>query len=157
MLAYPILEMSLDVVLRDSPPLVDVQDLLVGQLLPPRVDRAELDLVDGVDLEEEALLDVVVEAANTDVGIVLQFKQSLWVLETELISLSKVLMLKVINYLEVFDKGLPGYVVDVFLHSGLVAGQGVVVVEAVDVDVGEVQLGVGEHPEGVHVRWQFLC
>ena len=93
MLAYPILEMSLDVVLRDSPPLVDVQDLLVGQLLPPRVDRAELDLVDGVDLEEEALLDVVVEAANTDVGIVLQFKQSLWVLETELISLSKVFML----------------------------------------------------------------
>ena len=89
MLAYPILEMSLDVVLRDSPPLVDVQDLLVGQLLPPRVDGAELDLVDGVDLEEEALLDVVVEAANTDVGIVLQFKQSLWVLEIELISLAK--------------------------------------------------------------------
>ena len=83
MLAYPILEMSLDVVLRDSPPLVDVQDLLVGQLLPPRVDRAELDLVDGVDLEEEALLDVVVQPANTDVGIVLQLQESLGILEME--------------------------------------------------------------------------
>ena len=61
-----------------------------------------------------------------------------------------------INYLEVFDKGLPGHVVDVLFHRGLVAGQGVVVVEPVDVDVGEVQLRVGEHAARVHVRGKLL-
>ena len=45
---------------------------------------------------------------------------------------------------------------DVVFDCGLVAGQGVVVVEAVDVDVAQVKLGVRKHGRRIHVGRKFL-
>ena len=45
---------------------------------------------------------------------------------------------------------------DIVFHCGLVAGQGVVVVEAIDVNVTEIQLRVGEHRRSVDVGRKLL-
>lgn len=59
-------------------------------------------------------------------------------------------------YLEVLDQALDGFVMDVGLHGGLVAGQRVVIVEAIDVNVAQIQLRIGKHRRRVHVRRKFL-
>lgn len=66
---------------RYYPILVDSEDLLVRHGMQATINGAQLNLQEAVELQQETLLDVVMEAADGEIFSVLQIGNSLWILE----------------------------------------------------------------------------
>lgn len=69
---------------RYYPIFVDPEDLIVGHLMQAAVNGAKLNLQEAVELQQETLFDVVMEAADGEIFSVLQIGNSLRVLEGQL-------------------------------------------------------------------------
>lgn len=76
----------LDVGDRYDAVLVEPEHLVVGDWVKASIDRAQLDLQKAVELQQQALLDVVVQAPYREVFPVLQLGYTLWILESNLLS-----------------------------------------------------------------------
>lgn len=110
--------------------LVHLDDLLVGHHGQASVHRAQLDVVESVDLHQHGPLHVVVEAADGEAGVVL--------VPPDLRGVPVLV-----------DEEVAGRVEDERVQVLGVEDQRVVVVEAVDLDVRQAHLVVGEDGVGV--------
>ena len=109
---------------------IELDHLFVWHRLEAPVSGPQLHVMEGVNLHQKALLNVVVQAADGEAGVVVIPPNALWVLVA-------------------LDQEVAGGVEDLRVQRVRVLGQRVVVVEAVDLDVAQADLVVGVDGRGV--------
>ena len=141
---------------RDSTGItVDGLQLVIRHRTYSPVGRPFLDVTECIQLQQKTVQRIVMQPSNREARVQRVLQNPLRILRKGEENLG-FFRNATLSDLVLFDESLLRQVINEMSQRLFVAGQGVVVVEAVDVNFAQVQFVAGEHGMPVHVAGQFF-